>query len=631
MKFPKRILSVESLEFRRLLAFDPTAIEQELLQLTNRFRSDPTGEYGRLIASDSPLQSFDTEVTPQLDKSKVDGAMLRSELSRLSSAQPLAWNEVVYNLATTQNGTMIAKQNAEHYPNLANTLNAMGVPIEAGTGQNAFFNNLNVGHTPFFVHSSYVIDWANNAIDAVGGMQKDRGHRVNMMNPVFNQIGSAITPTANLVNTQMFAKISSAQKMAVGALFEDKNKSGWYEAGEGIGGALIEFKNLASGAVVTTTALTAGGYQVVLPAGTYSITASGGSLKHSVVIPSVTIGTSNVWQNLVYDPTSIPPDAMEPNNSITAANDVGGRDQTLASLSIHPGDTDYFKFTPEGTGPATFNLRFTQADGDLDLRLLNSTGNVIVSAITSNAPESITANVTRGQVYFVQVFSNSNASNGQYGLQIDLPQPAAPSATLDRGMIAQGAATLQLNILGNDLDPDGSSATLTPSLQTTGNGRFSINNDKSLSYAPLAGYAGIDRATYKVTDDQGLSSSNATIEIQVLDFSTAKPWNNVRRPFDVNDDGVVSPVDALLVINAINVRGSKTLPSSLAGATGLFGFVDSSGDGTLAPIDALLVINEINRVRSSGEGESPAARDIALQQLAIDDELAARRAKLRYS
>lgn len=629
MKIAKRPLSIESLETRRLLAFDPTALEQEMLQLINRFRSDPTGEYSRLISSNVPLRSFEAEVTSQLDFSKVDGAMLRSELSRLSPSPPVAWNEVVYNLAKTQNGTMITKQSQEHFPNLANTLNNMGVPIEAGTAQNAFFNTVNIGHTPFFVHAAYVIDWAAGAPDAVGGMQKDRGHRVNLLNAQFNQVGSAITPTSILVNTQMFAKISSAQKLAVGALFEDKNKSGWYEAGEGIGATKIEFKNQASGAILTTNSLTAGGYQVVLPAGTYSVTASGGSLKHAVVIPSLTIGTSNVWQNIIYDPTSIPPDAMEPNNSLIVASKIGAQDQTLSSLSIHAADTDYFQFTPDGSGRATFNLRFTQADGNLDLRLLNSAGSVIASSITSGSPESVTANVTRGQTYYVQVFSNANATNGQYSLQIDLPQPAAPSATLDRGMTARGAATLQMRIIDNDLDPDGSPSTLTPSLLTTGSGRFSINNDKTLSYTPAAGYVGVDRATYRVTDDQGLNSNSANLEIQVLDFASARPWNNTRRPLDVNDDNVVSPVDALLVINAIN-RGSRTLPASLSTSTGLFGFVDSNNDGSLSPIDALLVINELNRNRgSSGEGESLATHDIALQQLVSDEEPIARRAKRR--
>lgn len=632
MIFKKRKLLVESLEKRRLMAFDPSAVEQELLQLINRFRSDPAGEFNRLIASQSPLKSFDAEVTPQLDFSKVDGAMLRSELSALSAAPPLAWNEILYNLATTQNGTMIAKQSQEHFPNLANTLNAMGVPIEAGTSQNAFFNTASIGHTAFFVHSAYVIDWAAGAVDAVGGMQKDRGHRAAMINPLYNQVGSAITPTSMLVNTQMFAKISSAQKMAVGAVFQDKNNDGWYEAGEGIGASLIEFKNQASGAIITTTALSAGGYQVVLPAGTYTLTASGGGLRHSVVIPSVTVGASNVWQNIIYDPTAIPPDAMEPNDSLTAANDRGSRDQTLTSLSIHPGDVDYFKFTPNGSGSATFNLQFAQTEGNLDLRLLNSGGAEIASSITSNSPEIITANLTRGQAYYVQVFSNSNVSNGQYSLQIDLPEPAAPSAKADRGMTAQDAGTFQMQIVGNDSDPDSATASLTPVLQTVGTGRFAINNDSSLSYTPVPGYTGVDRATYKVTDDQGLSSNNADIEVFVLNFSLARPWHNARRTADVNDDGFVTPIDALLIINAINARGSKALPNSLANSTGIFGFVDTSSDNSLSPIDALLVINELNRARAAGEGESTAlqvSHDLALHQIALEDDPIVGRAKRR--
>lgn len=622
--FPKwRHATIESLETRRLMAFDPSALEQEMLQLSNRFRMDPVGEYTRLIAADSPLQSRDAEVTTQLTLSKVDGNMLRSELSRLSPSPPLAWNEVVYNFATTQNGTMISKQSQEHFPDLANTLLAMGVPIEASTGQNAFFNALGIGKTPFSVHSAYVIDWANGAAGATGGMQVDRGHRLSMLNSLYNQMGSAITPTASLVNTQFIAKISSAQKLAVGALFEDKNKSGWYEAGEGIGGAQIEFKNLSTGAIFTTHALTAGGYQVVLPAGTYSITATGGGLARAVVIPSVSIGASNVWQNLIYDPTAIPPDLLEPNNSTVAATDVGTRDQTLSSLSIHPGDNDYFKMVSSGTGAATFDLRFIQASGNLDLRLLDSSGGIIASAITANAPESITANLTRGQTYFIQVFSNSGAGNSQYSLEINLPEPAPPIATVDRGMTAQGTGPLRVSLIDNDRDPDGSLATLTPALQTFGSGTFTLNTDKSLSYTPAAGFVGVDRATYKVTDDQGLSSSNANIEIFVLDFASATPWKNTRRMFDTNDDGAVTPLDALLVINELVARGSRVLPTSLAGTAGMFAFVDTTGSNSLEPRDALLVINELNRIRSgNGEGEMPYNYDIALQQLMVEDDAA---------
>ena len=145
--------------------------------------------------------------------------------------------------------------------------------------------------------------------------------------------------------------------MAVGALFEDKNKSGWYEAGEGIGGAQIEFKNIASGAVVTTSSLTAGGYQVVLPTGTYSVKASGGNLKHAVMIPSVTVGTSNVWQNIVYDPQPFHRTRWSPTTQQqppTMWVDETKRSVHCQSMQVI---LTIFKFTPEGTGPATFNLR----------------------------------------------------------------------------------------------------------------------------------------------------------------------------------------------------------------------------------------------------------------------------------
>ncbi len=607
----------ESLEHRRLLALDPTPLEQEMIQLTNRFRSDPANEYGRLIKVDAPIQSPDAEVTSNLTYFKVDSSMLKSELSRLSPSPPVAWNEIMQNLATTQNGTMISKNSQEHYPGLATKLNAMGVPIEAGTSQNAFYNNLGVGKTPFFVHSAYVIDWGTGGS---GGMQPDRGHRSNMLNALYNQTASAITAQpSSLANTQFFAKVSSAQKMAVGAVFEDKNKSGWYEAGEGVGGVQIVFEGTAGR--FATASMTAGGYQMVLPAGSYTVTATGGSLKHAITLPNLTINSTNVWQNLIYDPTSIPPDSREPNNSLAAARALIGRDQTLNSLSIHTGDVDYFKFTADGTGSATIDLRFNNANGNIDLRLLDASGSQIAAAITSAAPESLTANLVRGQSYFVQVFSNSNATNSDYTLQLNLPEPAAPMAVADRGQTAQGAGPLTLSILANDTDADSSPNALTPVLQSSGIGTFSITNDKALTYLPVENYSGIDRATYQVVDDQGLSSRAATIEVMVLNFASPTPWRNARGQYDANDDGTVTPLDALLIINALVANPNRLLPKTLAESGKFSAFIDVSGSNQLEPLDALLVINELNRKRrGSGEGEAIAAQDMAFQQMYADSE-----------
>ncbi len=75
------------------------------------------------------------------------------------------------------------------------------------------------------------------------------------------------------------------------------------------------------------------------------------------------------------------------------------------------------------------------------------------------------------------------------------------------------------------------------------------------------------------------------------------PWNNR----DVNLDGYISPIDALLVINLLNRTnaGSDPPPSPQAPAP----YLDTNDDRHISPIDALLVINYLN-ARGSAEGEN---------------------------
>ncbi len=87
-------------------------------------------------------------------------------------------------------------------------------------------------------------------------------------------------------------------------------------------------------------------------------------------------------------------------------------------------------------------------------------------------------------------------------------------------------------------------------------------------------------------------------DLEVLD--NAFPWQNSRNPLDVDNDGLVAPVDALIVINYLNtIQGSGQLPAPPASPPP---FYDTSGDNVAAPQDALLVINFLNR-DGNGEGE----------------------------
>ncbi|MEM8913065.1 MAG: PQQ-dependent sugar dehydrogenase [Planctomycetota bacterium] len=74
---------------------------------------------------------------------------------------------------------------------------------------------------------------------------------------------------------------------------------------------------------------------------------------------------------------------------------------------------------------------------------------------------------------------------------------------------------------------------------------------------------------------------------------------------DVNDDGRVSALDALRVINALNL-GSRFRAQAASTATQ---YVDTNGDGHVSALDALLVINEINRRATVSEVAPPNAND----------------------
>jgi hypothetical protein len=72
----------------------------------------------------------------------------------------------------------------------------------------------------------------------------------------------------------------------------------------------------------------------------------------------------------------------------------------------------------------------------------------------------------------------------------------------------------------------------------------------------------------------------------------------------VNDDGQIAPIDALRLVNELNLRGPGDLPPYRNVALHP-DFLDVSGDGYFTSLDALLVINVLNELFDSvGEGEA---------------------------
>jgi hypothetical protein len=98
----------------------------------------------------------------------------------------------------------------------------------------------------------------------------------------------------------------------------------------------------------------------------------------------------------------------------------------------------------------------------------------------------------------------------------------------------------------------------------------------------------INVGAYGNTPDATLSSALET-----------PPWQNPVEPLDSNNDGVVAPIDVLIIINEINSNGSRALTGS-QGAIAVY--YDTNGDGFISPGDVLVVINHLNRsVAAEGE------------------------------
>ena len=104
-------------------------------------------------------------------------------------------------------------------------------------------------------------------------------------------------------------------------------------------------------------------------------------------------------------------------------------------------------------------------------------------------------------------------------------------------------------------DIDNSSLTYSVILQPV-YGALVLNTDGSFTYTPDTNFNRTDFFTYRASDGD-LESNISTVTLQV---QTAFPWHNGIMPLDVNDDGVANLSDILLVIDSLNLEGSRVLP-----------------------------------------------------------------------
>ena len=182
---------------------------------------------------------------------------------------------------------------------------------------------------------------------------------------------------------------------------------------------------------------------------------------------------------------------------------------------------------------------------------------------------------------------------------VQLRVNSAPNTNPDSLVVKQTITTV-LDVLRNDSDPDG---TLDPAKLVIVSGSdmadVVVQSNGTIRFTPREGFLGTTQFRYVVSDNDGSPSVPTDVTVLVV----VSIYQNPKNRFDVDDDGSVSPLDVLVLINLLNSQ-APSLP--VDGLPGPPAYVDVNADNRVDPLDVLDLINNINS-RGNREGEGSAA------------------------
>jgi ELWxxDGT repeat protein len=135
---------------------------------------------------------------------------------------------------------------------------------------------------------------------------------------------------------------------------------------------------------------------------------------------------------------------------------------------------------------------------------------VDVSSLPASLPS--TPLFARHRIALGQKFLFAN-TDPVMGAELFAITNSAPSALSDSATSADGAS-ITIDVLANDADPDGALNPATVRVVTTAqHGTVTVGVSGALLYVPSAGYSGSDTFTYTVEDTQGAVSNAGTVTV----------------------------------------------------------------------------------------------------------------------
>ncbi len=361
--------------------------------------------------------------------------------------------------------------------------------------------------------------------------------------------------------------------------------------------------------------------RVVLPAQSFSV--SGAEVSYDATTGEIT-----------YDPTeAIAVQALAPGQTLVdsfaySLIDAAGFVSNLTTVSLNISginDAPILELdTPQLNADGPTVIRVLDNDIDVDGFIVPSTvritlqpafGNVVVQP-DGTLIYTAFATFTGEDIFAYTVDDNLGLRSEES--EVTISANASPIAVDDAKLTYLDEATI-IDVAANDRDPDGTLNLGSIIIVDQPNrGEAIPQADGTVQYLPDPGFLGRDSFQYRIADTQGRFSNVATVDTQVA----ASRLQNPDQFGDVNDDGFVTALDALLIINYLSRSGG---PGSIPVVETDRGpnYYDVSGNQQITAADALRVINEIARQIGGGIEAEQVPQQAVLDHSSADDESAA--------
>ena len=261
---------------------EPTAYEQYMLELVNRARRDPN-----------------LEVQRNSEVGSLNQGLPAGSISA-EGKQPLAFNFNLIDAAGQHSQWMLDTDIFSHTgisgSSAGDRMRAAGYEF---TGSWTWGENLSTRGTTGTPNLEVSVPQQHN------GLFASPGHRRNLMNPDFREVGIGIQLgefdgfNSSMI-TQKFAR-SGSNSFLTGVVFTDQQvDDDFYTIGEGLGAINVQAVRSGTAETFSTQTFGSGGYSLALTPGTYTVNFSGGALPQTVT-QTVTIGDTNIKLDIATD------------------------------------------------------------------------------------------------------------------------------------------------------------------------------------------------------------------------------------------------------------------------------------------------------------------------------------------